>query len=148
MLGGLQTTLGPLVDALFRTSTQISYVELDGTESNSGSLLEAQRWERTKAKYIVSDGFKLSGGRPLRLKHVYTLRDYIGRGNAGFNVALSIWWTLDGERLARSVDIDGVLAPELGDRIAYEELDREHTAVAQAVAETSSHIMRCIEKRR
>ncbi len=148
MLDGLQTTLGPLADALFRTSTQVSYVELDGTETNSGSLLEARRWERTKAEYIVSDGFKLSRERPLRLKHVYTLRDYTGRGNAGFDVALSIWWTLDGERLDRSVDIDGVLAPELGDRIAYGELDREHTAVARAVAETSGRIMRWVDKRR
>ena len=148
MLDGLQTTLGPLADALFRTSTQISYVELDGTETNSGFLLEARRWERTKAEYIVSDGFKLSRERPLRLKHVHTLRDYTGRGNAGFDVALSIWWTLDGERLDRSVDIDGVLAPELGTRIAYGDLDREHTGVDQAVAATSASVMRWIDNRR
>ena len=148
MLDGLQTTLGPLSDALFRNSTQISYVTLDGTETNSSSLLEARRWERTKAEYIVSDGFKLGRDRPLCLKHVYTLQDYIGRGNAGFNVALSVWWTLDGESLTRSVDIDGVLLPELGVKIAYEELDREHTAVGQAVAVASGHIMRWVDKRR
>ena len=148
MLDGLQTTLAPLADALFRTSTQISYVTFDGGETNSSSLLEARHWEQTKAKCIVSEGFKLSGDRPLRLKHIYTLRDYTGRGNAGFNVALSIWWTLDGEWLSRSVDIDGVLMPELGAKITYEELDRERTAVAQAVAETSGHIIRWIDKRR
>ena len=148
MLDGLQTTLGPLSDALFRNSTQISYVTFDGTETNSSSLLEARRWERTKAEYIESDGFKLGRDRPLRLKHVYTLQDYIGRGNAGFNVALSVWWTLDGESLTRSVDIDGVLLPELGIKIAYEKLDREHTAVGQAVAEASGRIMRWVDKRR
>ena len=148
MLDGLQTTLGPLADALFRTASQISYVMFDGTETNSGSLLESRRWERTKSDHILSDGFKLSGDRILRLKHVYTLRDYTGRGNAGFNVALSIWWTLDGEWLARSVDIDGVLILELGDNIPYEELDRGHTGVDQAVAETSASVMRWIDHRR
>ena len=59
MLDGLQTTLAPLADALFRTSTQISYVTFDGSETNSGSLLEARRWEQTKAKYIVSEGFQV-----------------------------------------------------------------------------------------
>ncbi len=148
MLDGLQTTLGPLTNALFRTSTGISYVSFDGTETNSSSLLESRHWDRTKAEYIVSDGFRLSGDRLLRLKHIYTLQDYTGRGNAGFNVALSIWWTLDGERLSRSVDINGVLVPELGAKIPYEELDREHTAVDQVVAETSAHVMRWIDNRR
>ena len=148
MLNRLQTTLAPLADALFRTSTQISYVTFDGNETNSSSLLEARRWEQTKAEYIVSDGFRLSGDRPLRLRHIYTLQDYTGRGNAGFNVKLSIWWTLDGEWLSRSVDIEDVLMPALGAKVAYEELDREHTAVDQAVAETSGHIMRWIDQRR
>lgn len=148
MLDGLHTTLGPLADALFRASSQISYVAFDGTETNSSSLLEARHWERTKVEYIVSDGFKLSGDRLLRLKHIYTLQDYTGRGNAGFNVKLSIWWTLDGEWLSRSVDIDGVLIPELGAKITYKDLDRAHTAVDQAVAETSAHVMRWIDNRR
>ena len=148
MLDGLQTTLGPLADALFRTDTQISYVMFDGTESNSSSLLAARRWERTKAECIVSDGFKLSGDRPLWLKHVYTLKDYTGRGNAGFSVALAIRWTLDGEWLSRSVDVDGVLLADLEARIAYEDLDREHTTEVQAVAEISRYIMRLIDKRR
>ena len=148
MLDGLQTTLGPLVDALFRTSSQISYLTFDGTETNSSSLLESQRWERTKSDRIVSDGFKLSGDRTLRLKHIYTLQDYTGRGNAGFNVVLSIWWTLDGEWLTRSVDIDGVQVPELGGKIAYGDLNREHTGVDQAVAVTSANVMRWIDNRR
>ncbi|MDE0449413.1 MAG: ATP-binding protein [Spirochaetaceae bacterium] len=148
MLDGLQTTLRPLADALFRTATQISSVTFDGGETNSSSLLEARHWERTKAEYIVSDGFELSGDRPLRLKHIYTLRDYTGKGNAGFDVALAIWWTLDGEWLSRSVAVDGVTMPEPGARIAYQDLDREHTAIAQAVADISGHIMRWIDQRR
>ena len=148
ILDGLQTTLAPLADALFRTSTQISYVTFDDTETNSSSLLESRWWERTKAEHIVSDGFKLSEDRPLLLKHIYTLRDYTGRGNAGFNAVLSIWWTLDGEWLTRSVDIDGVLAPELGARIAYGDMNREHTGIDQAVAETSASVMRWIDDRR
>lgn len=148
MLDGLQTTLGPLANALFRTSSQISYLTFDGTETNSSSLLESRRWERTKSDHIVSDGFKLSGDRTLRLKHIYTLRDYTGRGNAGFNVVLSIWWTLDGEWLARSVDIDGVQVPELGGKIAYGDLNREHTGVDQTVAVTSANVMRWIDNRR
>ena len=148
MLDGLETTLGPLADALFRISTEISYVISDGRENSSSVMLEARRWERTKAEYIVSNGFKLNSDRPLWLKHVYMLQDYTGRGNDGFNVTLQIWWSLDGQYLSRSVEIDGVLVPELGDKIPYEELDRGHTGVDQAVAKISASVMRWIDHRR
>ena len=148
MLEGLQTTLGPLAGALFRTATQISYLTFDGNETNSSSLLEARHWERTKAEHIVSDGFKLSGDRPLRLKHIFTLRDYTGRGTVGFNVALAISWTLDGESLSRTVAVDGVPMVDLEAKIAYGELAHEHTAAPRGVAAISAHIMRCIDQRR
>ena len=148
MLDGLQITLGPLANALFRTATQISYLTFDGNETNSSTLLEARHWERTKAEHIVSDGFRLSSDRPLLLKHIYTLRDYTGKRSAGFDVTLAIWWTLDGEWLSRSIDVDGVPMPELAVRIAYEDLGREQTAVAQAVADTSGLVMRWIDNRR
>ena len=109
VLDGLGPTLGPLADALFRGSSQVSFVRFDNVETNSSSLLEARRWELTKAQHIVSQGFQLSRSRPLELRHVYKFENYTGRGNAGFNVELTIWWHLDGERVTRSVAIDGSL---------------------------------------
>lgn len=143
-LDGLEPTLGPLADGLFRTSTQISYVGFDNSETNSSSLLEARRWEQTKAQYIVSDGFKLSDSRPLELKHVYTFRDYIGRRNAGFDVKLAISWHLDGERISRSVTIDGSPIPECGASVPYGELNNSNTGIDQTIAEIGGRIMRRI----
>ena len=143
-LDGLGLTLGPLADSLFRTSNQISYVDFDNRETNSSSLLEARRWEQTKAQYIVSDGFKLSDSRPLKLRHIYTFRDYIGRGNAGFNVQLAILWHLDGAQVSRLVTIDGAPIPECGASIPYEEFNDSKVGIDQTIAEIGGRLMRRI----
>ena len=55
---------------------------------------------------IVKEGFGLSGSQPIEVKHCYLFRDYSGRGRKGFDVNLSILWTLDGEQLSRAVEIN------------------------------------------
>ena len=142
MLDGLGPTLGPLAEALFRTSTQQSYVMIGKNSANSSSLLETRNWEHTRSQYIVGDGFQLSSTRQLELKHVYTFRDYIGRGSRGFDVVLSISWCLDGESLKQSVAIDESRIPALETTIAYEGLDVTNAAVEHTVAEVGGRIMR------
>ena len=144
MLDGLEPTLGPLAKALFRASSRISYVIFGNNATNSSSLLEARSWERTRSQYIVSDGFKLNGARPLELKHVYAFKDFIGRGPGGFDVTLSISWLLDGERLTRSVAIDGSQIPALEFAIAYEELDDANAAVDNTIADIGGRVIRRI----
>ena len=144
VLDGLGPTLGPLADALFRGSSQVSFVRFDNVETNSSSLLEARRWELTKAQHIVSQGFQLSRSRPLELRHVYEFGNYTGRGNAGFNVELTIWWHLDGERVTRSVAIDGSLIPGLAASVPYEGLNDSSWAIDPTIAEIGERIVRRI----
>lgn len=142
MLSGLVLTLGPLANGLFRAADQASYVRFDGNESNSGSLLEARHWEQAKRRYIISQGFKLSGSRPLELKHLYTLRDYAGKVNPGFNVELAVMWRLDGERVLRLVHIDSAPLPECEASVTYEELDDGSREIDQTIAEIGGRMMR------
>ena len=144
VLDGLEPTLGPLANALFRRSSQASFVRLDNAESNSSSLLEARHWETTKARHIVSQGFRLSRSRPLELRHLYRFGNYTGRGSAGFNVELAMVWRLDGERLTRSIAIDGSPLPELAASVPYEGLDGGNRAMDSTVAEIGGRIMRRI----
>ena len=141
MLDGLEPTLGPLAEALFRTSTQQSCVMFGKNSVNSSSLLETRNWERTRSQYIVGDGFQLSSSRQLELKHVYAFRDYTGKGSGGFDLVLSISWCLDGEFLKQSVDIDGSRIPALESTIAYEGLDVTNAAVEHTIAEVGGRIM-------
>lgn len=142
-LDGLESALAPLA-ALFRTVGQFSYVNLDNNETQSSSLLDAQHWAQTKSQFIVADGFKLSSNRPLELKHIYRLTNYIGRGYSGFHVEFSILWRLDGARLSWSVGIDNRPVPELETSVNYEQLGNRMVAVDQTVAEIAGHIMRRI----
>lgn len=142
MVDGLASALSPVASGLFRASDQISYVRFDNNETNSSSLLEAQHWEKTKRQYIISQGFKLSGSRPLELKHLYTFRDYTGNGHAGFNVALAVSWRLDGERMLRLVHIDGAPVPECGATVPYEKLNDNNWDVDQTVAEIAGRLIR------
>ena len=146
VLDELEPTLGPLASGLFRSSSGSSYVAFGGKKYVQGSVLDSHSWEQTKSRYIVSEGFKLSRTKPLELKHVYTFRDYSGKGGQGFDVALSIAWLLDGELLTRSVAIDGSHIPSLEVTVAYEELDGANAAVDQMIAEIGGRVIRRISE--
>ena len=142
MLDGLEPTLRPLAEALFRGFNHISFVRFDNLETNSGSLLEAGHWELTKTRHIVSPSFQLSASRQLELRHVYRFRNYTGRGKAGFDLDLTIRWYLDGERLIRVVGIDDSPISELAARVPYEELNDGSWAIDATIAEIGGRIMR------
>lgn len=142
MLDGLGPMLEPLGNALFHHTGQFSYVLLDNMGSNSSSLLEARHWESTKAKCIVSQGFRLSHSRMLELKHEYRFGSYTGKGNAGFDVELVIVWRLDGERVTRSIAIDGSPLPELAASVPYGDLAGGDREIDSTVAEIGGRVMR------
>ena len=146
VLDELEPTLRPLASGLFRSSSGSSYVAFGEKKCVQGSVLDSHSWEQTKSRYIVSEGFKLSRTKPLELKHVYTFRDYSGKGGQGFDVALSITWLLDGALLTRSVAIDGSHIPSLEVTVAYEELDGTNAAVDQMIAEIGGRVIRRISE--
>ena len=122
-------------------------MRLDNAESGWGGLLQAQHWETTKAKFIVSPGLRLSRSRPLELRHLYRFGNYTGKGSAGFDVELVIVWRLDGERLTRSIAIDGTQLPDLAASVPYEGLDNGNGTVDSTVAEVAGSLMRRIGER-
>ena len=143
-LDGLEPTLSPLAQALFRHFGQQSYVRFGSVNTNSSSLLERRHWERFVEETIIKDGFSLSGDRPLHVTHNYTFSDYIGKGRSGFDVNFSIRWRLDGERLSRSVTVNEFEVPELEVSISYAELALRATGEDQVVAEIGGRIIRKI----
>ena len=77
-------------------------------------------------------------------RQAYTLRDYIGRGNAGFEVQLALSWHLDEALGARSVTIDGSPIPECEVSVPYEELNDSNMGIAQTSAEIGGRLIRRI----
>ena len=143
-LDGLEPTLSPLAQGLFRSFLQQSYARFGSVAINSGSLLERRHWEKFVEETIFKDGFNLSGDRPLDVTHNYTFSDYIGKGRSGFDVTFSIRWRLDGERLSRSVTLNSFGVPELEASISYAELALRSTGEDQVVAEIGGRIVRKI----
>ena len=76
VLDALDTELAQISE-LFRRVVLLSYVSMDGSESNSSELLKAHYWPQTKTG-IVADGFKLSSTRSLGIRHTYTFETYTG----------------------------------------------------------------------
>ncbi|MCY4521935.1 MAG: ATP-binding protein [Caldilineaceae bacterium] len=120
VLDALDTELDQISE-LFRRVVSISYVSMDGGESNSSELLKAHYWPQTKTG-IVADGFKLSSTRSLGIRHTYTFETYTGGTARGFSVAFSVLWRLDGAKLTQSATIDLGPIPELETRVDYPQL--------------------------
>ena len=76
------------------------------------------------------------------MRHLYSFGSYTGKGNAGFDVQLAIVWRLDGERVTRSVAIDGSPLPELAASVPYEALAGGDRGVDSTVAEIGGRVMR------
>ena len=141
-LGAICTSLGEL----FRDVSQVSYVTAAGRESNSGSLLEAWNWERTKNQYIVTQGFRLSEDRPLTLGHECRFHGYTGIGSNEFDLAFTIEWSLGGKGVRRTLKLDGEPVPELESSIDYTELSSSTAETDRVLAETMSIVMTRIDE--
>ena len=141
----LESDIRPLGEELFRTFTQNSSVKLGHNETNSSGLLNAGNWDRTKQQYIVNQGFKLSDDQRLRLRHNCRFNGYTGNGRKGFNLVLSIEWTLGSERVSRRASIGETPIPQLENSIPYSELDTRSTEIDHTVAEIIGRLMMRID---
>ena len=146
MLDGLESTFRPIADELFRTvSSNFSIAVGQQTWVSSSSFVKASGWDRMKDEYIVTQGFKLSDDRPLRLKYDCSFNGYTGLGGKEFNLALSVGWILGGEGVSRNVTIDGTPIPQLEGSISYSELDIQSSNVDYLIAEITQQMMMRIE---
>ncbi len=144
-LDGLETTIRLLGGELFRivySSLSIRFGQKGGI--NIGGFLETGNWERTKKQYIVKHGFKLSDDLPLELTHTYRFNDYMGSGGNGFNLIVSIGWTLGAKNFSRFGTLDESPIAELDATINYSELHTRSADVDRTVAEVTRHILKRI----
>ena len=138
VLDELDTELNQISE-LFRRVVSLSYVSMDGSESNSSELLKAHYWPQTKTG-IVADGFKLSSTRSLEIRHTYKFETYTGNTARGFSVEFSMLWRLDGAKLTQSATIDLDPIAELESSVGYQQLGNRTVDVSLAVAVASRHI--------
>ena len=118
---------------LFSDYSTHKYVVPSRSGRVSGGLLGTDQWERTKKEYLVRSGFKLSYEQQVELGAEYSFRRYIGIGNHGFNLKLSVVWKLDGERFSFEAEIDGIPMTAIGHHVSYLELDDRDADVDHTV---------------
>ena len=141
----IESTLKPLGDGLFRALTQISYVSPGGVEKSWVKPFQIGDWEMTKRENILSDGFKLNDDRPLKLGHDYRFNGYTGIGGNGFDLVLSVEWTLGGNQVSWRVTIDGTPVPQLEADVDYSELEARRTEIDHTVAEITGRVLMRID---
>ena len=99
----------------------------------SGDLLGTDQWEWTKEQCLVRLDFALSDEQQVELGAEYSFRRYIGIGNHGFNLKLSVVWKLGGERFSFEAAIDGNPLTAIGHHVSYSELDGRDVEVDYTV---------------
>ena len=143
IISDVQDALVPF-ERLFRRSYQLTYIAFGQHRVNSGSLLTAGNWDRTKREHIVTRGFALTEDKPLNIEHRFVFRDYTGSREIDSDLVLSISWKLAGENLSQSVAIDQEGIAELGESIPYSELEDGVMDRDLFVAKVMTHVMRRI----
>ena len=143
-LDGLDSMFAPMT-SLFHTSHQIPYVAVGNSESNSSGFFMTERWERTKSKYIVGQGFKLGSDRLLKLWHEYHFNGYTGIGGNEFDLVLTVEWKLARETVSQDVMVNGMPIPDLAAIVPYSELDTKSAELGHTIAEISNLMMTLID---
>ena len=146
VLDGLATTSRPIADVLFRNAnSDLSIAVGQRTWVTISGLDEAKNWDMMREQYIVTQGFKLSDDRPIRLKHNCKFNGYTGLGSSEFNLELTIEWHLGGEAVSRHVTIDGNPISQMESRSSYSDLDTQPSNVDYTIAEITQQLMERIE---
>ena len=120
---------------LFGRYSPKKYARLGSSGGLSGDVFGVDQWGRTKKKYLLSPGFELSDEQQVELGANYRFYRYIGIGNHGFDLELSVVWKLSGEKFSFEAVIDGKRITDIDRHIPYSELDgrdaeEDHTVEA------------------
>ena len=130
----LDTSFKDILTMLFRHTSSVSYLVVDGKETNSSDLLQPRKWERTKQNYLVTKGFRLSNQRRVEIRHDFSFVDYTGKGNGSFNVVISIAWSLGASEYCREISLNGAPIPQLKSCIRYADGEGRHGDLDNTVA--------------
>ena len=118
---------------LFRSYMTAKYARPSGSGGISGSVLGTDQWEWTKKQYLVRSGFELSDEQQVEIGADYRFYGYIGIGNHGFDLKLSVEWKLSGEKFSFEAVINGKRITDKDYGIPYSELDDRDAKVDHTV---------------
>ena len=130
----LGTSFKDTLTMLFRSTSSVSYLVVDGEETNSSGLLQPRQWERTKQQYLVTRGFRLSDQQRVEIRHDFNFVGYTGNGNGSFNVVISVAWRLGASEYRRDVSLNGAPIPQLKACIRYADGEGHHGDLDNTVA--------------
>ena len=108
---------------LFSSYTEDKYVISSKSGRVFGHVLRTDLWERIKKQYLVKPGFELSDAQQIELGTEYRFHGYVGVGDQGFDLSLSIVWKLGSERFSFEAAINGTPLTAIGLRVPYSEID-------------------------
>ena len=99
------------------------YARLGSSGGVSGDVFGTDQWGRTKEKYLVKPGFELSDEQQIELGTEYRFHGYMGVGDQGFDLLLSVVWKLGSKEFSFEAAINGNPLTAIGHHIPYSELD-------------------------
>ena len=146
-LDELESSLSRQVAPLFRELQSSSFLEFGSSNVNSGSLLEAGNWERTKDSHIVKKGFNLNNRCPLEISRRFTLSGAAHPEDSDFSLVVTLGWSLDREGFSQGVAIDGAPIPSLSDRVAYSALGTRSAKIDRTCSGILKNIMNAMQSR-
>ena len=132
---------------LFSSYLPQKYARLGSSGGVSGDVFGTGQWERTKEKYLARPGFELSDEHHVELGAEYRFHGYLGKGNQGFDLILSVVWKLASERFSFEPAIDGKRLPAIGHSTPYSELGSRDPEVDQTVEAICRCMMKEIDSR-
>ena len=132
---------------LFHSYLPNKYARLGNSGGVSGDVFGTDQWGWTKERYLVKPSFALSDEQQVELGAKYNFHGYIGRGNHGFDLELSVVWKLGGEKFLFEAAIDGNPLTAIDLHIPYSELDGRDTEVDYTVEAICRCMMDEIDRR-
>ena len=125
---------------LFRSYMTAKYARPSGSGGISDSVFGTDRWEWAKKQYLVRPGFELSDEQQVEIGADYRFLGYIGIGNHGFPLRLSVEWKLSGEKFSFEAKINGKRITDINRHIPYSELN-DRDAEVDYIVETICRYM-------
>ena len=144
-LDGLETTISLLGENLFGDHSRTGYFTLGPLTRSSLGQLETRNWEDTRRDYVMRVGFKLNDERPLEIRQEFRLNEYLGVGLPGFNVRLSISWSLGQDQLSQTVAINDTALGEFCKSFPYSEIETHATEVEATFNAISRSLLETID---
>ncbi len=145
-LDALDSSLAERVAPLFRFFLGKSFVKIGAIDFNSEGLLETGNWARTKKTFIEKPGFSLSNERPLRISHRYSFEIYDGPGNGGFDISVTLAWSLEAEGFTRMATVNEEPVRKIDGRVRYPDLEARSARIDSAVSAIGNSVKEEIEK--